>query len=186
MLSCSFRSLETPMPKSSFVALLVFLFSAASIAGDCADVKGNLIANCGFDGKLDGWTAFPGATISIVSDSAGESVLMAEADSNASLGFLSSCLRASPSTPYTIAARVRLRKGEAYFCGVNAWQYSDANCGEGAEPLGSAAMPPESEWKTVTTSVTALESTRSIQLHPVCSGPAGFIMDFDDFVLRAE
>jgi hypothetical protein len=109
--------------------------------------------------------------------------LKAVADDGGSLTLIGPCVKARPSVPYRIAARLRNTAGAVYFCSVNAWQFSDEACTEGQEPLGSAGLPPGSDWEAATASATTSKGAKSIQLRPVCSGKPGFAIQFDDFVL---
>jgi hypothetical protein len=88
-----------------------------------------------------------------------------------------------PGGEYKFFARLRKTQGEAYFCSVNAWQFSDETCAAGQEPLGSGGLPPSAEWQTAEGSGTMTRSANSVQLRPVCSGQAGFVVQFDDFLL---
>ena len=165
-----------------FLAVLVLLgaLGSAPAAADCQGPT-NLLAqhNCGFDKDTKGWTAAPGASVS--HDPADQGVLKAVADSQGSLTILGPCLAAQAKTGYQIGARLRAAAGTAYFCSVNVFQYSDDRCSQGQEPLGSAPGPPGTTWTTVKGSVTT-GAARSVQVQPVCSGQAGFVVQFDDFV----
>jgi hypothetical protein len=162
---------------------LLSILGAAPVAASCHDSSGNLLAanNCGFDKDAQGWTASPGAAVS--QDPADHGVLNAVADSGGSLTIVGPCVAAQPKTPYRIGARLRSTTGTSYFCSVNAYQYSDDRCTEGAEPLGSAAGPPSAEWATLDGSATTSEAAKSLQLHPSCSGEPGFTVQLDDFVV---
>lgn len=164
------------------LVVLVILGAVPAAAG-CMDTAGNLLAalNCGFDKDASGWVTSPGAEVS--RDPAGKGVLKAVADSQGSLSIVGPCVAAQPGATYDFSARLRAASGTSYFCAVNVYQFSDAACTEGAEPLGSAAGPPAEEWATVEGSATASDATKSVQMHPACSGTAGFVVQFDDFVI---
>jgi hypothetical protein len=164
------------------VALLASLLSS-SLAATCESVRGNLLAahNCGFDKDVSGWVALPEATVA--HDPGDQGVLKATSDPSGSLTITGPCVAVQGSSGYRIGARLRLAKGPAYFCSVNTFQYSDVRCGDNAEPLGSAAGPPEAAWKSVDGLATTASTTKSVQLRAVCSGPPGFVVTFDDFVL---
>lgn len=171
----------------SLVALALFsILGATSAAAGCHDAAGNLLAaiNCGFDKDARGWTPSPGVGVS--RDPADEGVLKAVADSQGSLTILGPCVAAQPNVEYQIGARLRGVAGTSYFCSVNVFQYSDAHCTEGQEPFGSAAAPPETEWATLDGSATTSDAAKSLQLRPACSGTAGFIVEFDDFVVSKK
>jgi hypothetical protein len=163
-------------------SVLVSLLSS-SLAATCESVRGNLVAthNCGFAKDVDGWVAQPEATVS--HDLGEGGVLRATSDLSGSLTVTGPCVTAQGESSYRIGARLRLAKGPAYFCSVNAFQYSDVHCSDNAEPLGSAAGPPGAAWRSVDGSATTTSLTKSVQLRAVCSGPPGFIVMFDDFVL---
>jgi hypothetical protein len=164
------------------LALLIIL-GAAPATANCHDAAGNLLAanNCGFDTDAKGWAASPGAAVS--QDPSDHGVLKAVADSQGSLTILGPCVAAQPRATYHIGARLRGTAGTSYFCSVNVYQYSDAHCTEGQEPLGSAGAPPGAKWATLDGSATTSEATKSLQLRPACSGKPGFIVQFDDFVV---
>ena len=165
-----------------FFAAFVLLGTLGSrpVAADCQDAA-NLIArhNCGFDKDARGWTADPGASVS--HDAADGGVLKAAADSQGSLTIKGPCVKAEGKTGYHISARLRVAAGTVYFCSVNVFQYSDDQCSQGQEPLGSAPGPPGTTWTTVKGSATT-GAARSVEVRPVCSGQGGFAVQFDDFV----
>ena len=160
--------------------VLLGALGSDAAAADCRD-PANLLAphNCGFDKDAKGWTAAPGASVS--QDAADQGVLKAVADAQGSLTIHGPCLAAQAKTGYQFSARLRLAAGEAYFCSVNLFQYSDDRCSQGEEPLGSASGPPRPAWATVKGSATT-GAAKSVQVRPVCSGAPGFIVQFDDFV----
>jgi hypothetical protein len=164
------------------LALLSILGATPAAAG-CQDTAGNLLAgiNCGFNKNAKGWTASPGAVVS--QDPADHGVLKGVADSQGSLTILGPCVAAQPTVTYRLGARLRGTAGTSYFCSMNVFQYSDAHCTEGQEPLGSAAAPPDAKWATLAGSATTSEAAKSLQVRPACSGKPGFIVQFDDFVV---
>lgn len=164
------------------VALLASL-AAASSAATCESVDGNLLAahNCGFERDVGGWSASPGAEIS--REAAEKGALRARSDSGGSLTVTGPCVKVAAGTSHRIGARVRRAEGEAYFCSVNVFQFADVQCGEDAEPLGSAAGPPGPSWRAVDGSATTGSKTQAVQLRADCSGETGFVVLFDDFVL---
>ncbi|HYN19520.1 MAG TPA: hypothetical protein VE078_01065 [Thermoanaerobaculia bacterium] len=169
--------------RSLGILALLGILGAAPATASCHDLSGNLLAvsNCGFDKDANGWTATPGATVS--QDPADHGVLKAVADSAGSLTILGPCVAAQPEAPYRFGARLRNTAGTSYFCSVNVFQYSDAHCTEGQEPLGSAAGPPVAEWTTLDSSATTFAAAKSLQLRPACSGEPGFTVQLDDFVV---
>jgi hypothetical protein len=168
-----------------FLATLVLLsmFSTTPATATCQDSAGNLMAanNCGFDKDANGWTAVPAASLS--EDPADHGVLKAVADPAGSLTIIGPCIAAQAKTSYRIGGRLRSTAGTAFFCSINVFQYSDGNCTEGQEPLGSAAGPPSADWAVLDGSATTSDAAKSVQLRPSCSGEPGFSVQFDDFVL---
>ncbi|HEV7242592.1 MAG TPA: hypothetical protein VGQ36_25405 [Thermoanaerobaculia bacterium] len=162
---------------------LLSILVATPAAASCQDAAGNLLAgiNCGFDKDAKGWTASPGAVVS--RDAADHGVLKAVADSQGSLTILGPCVAARPNVEYHIGARLRGVAGTSYFCSVNVFQYSDAACTEGQDPLGSAAAPPDADWAKLDGSATTSDAAKSLEVRPVCSGKPGFTVQFDDFVV---
>jgi len=177
--------LEEIMRSLGALSLLTIL-GVTPAAADCRDAAGNLLAsvNCGFDKDTKGWTASPGAGVS--RDPADDGVLKGVADSQGSLTILGPCVAAQPNVEYHIGVRLRGVAGTSYFCSVNVFQYSDAHCSEGQDPLGSAAAPPETEWVSLDGSATTSNATQSLQVRPACSGKPGFIVQFDDFVVSKK
>lgn len=173
------------MRLSAALAFFLLLCNAAPPPRDCAKDPGNMlgIANCGFNKDVQRWTAAPGATVAFVAEDSGGGLLQAVADAQGSLTITGPCVKAMPGGEYKFSARVRKTSGEVYFCSVNAWQFSDEKCADGQEPLGSAGLPPSAEWQAADGSATMASTAKSIQLRPVCSGQAGFVVQFDDFVL---
>ena len=163
-------------------AALVF---ASPLAATCRAAAENLLAthNCGFDRDVSEWTAVGDASVS--RDASEGGVLEAVGDAGGSLTIEGPCVAAEAASQYRLGARLRLSSGTAYFCSVNVYQYSDAACGKDAEPLGSAAGPPGPAWTVVDGTATTSATTKSLKVHPVCSGQPGFVVLFDDFVLIA-
>jgi hypothetical protein len=87
-----------------------------------------------------------------------------------------------PTTDYRIGARLRAASGTAYFCAVNVFQYSDAQCTAGEAPLGSAPGPPGPAWRTLDGSAKTAGTTKSVRLRPACGGEPRFVVQLDDFV----
>lgn len=173
------------MRMSAALAVLVLLGTAAPPPRDCARDPGNMLgnANCGFNKDVQRWTAAPGATVAFAADDSDGGLLQAVSDAQGSLTITGPCVKAQPVGEYKFSARLRKTSGEAYFCSVNAWQFSDESCTAGQEPLASAGVPPSAEWQAVDGSAVMARGAKSIQLRPVCSGQAGFVVQFDDFVL---
>ncbi len=171
-----------------FVGALALLgiLSSGPAASRCDEAAGNLLAasNCGFDKDTKGWVASSDATVS--QDPADHGVLEAVADSQGSLTIAGPCVAAESKAPYGIGARLRGTAGTSYFCSVNVFQYSDAHCTEGEEPLGSAAAPPGAQWATLDGSATTSGTAKSLRLRPSCSGKPGFTVQFDDFVVSKK
>ena len=144
---------------------------------------GKLLAthNCGFDRDVSEWTALGDAAVS--RDASEGGVLRAVSDPSGSLTIDGPCVAAKAASQYRLSARLRLSSGTAYFCSVNVYQYSDAACGQDADPLGSAAGPrvPHGRSSTVPPRPRLLRSP--LKVHPACSGQPGFVVLFDDFVL---
>ena len=162
---------------------LLSVLTAAPLAATCHDAAGNLLAtgNCAFEKDVTGWMAAPGAAVT--HHPAEHGVLEATADTQGSLTVIGPCLAAQPQTAYRIGARLRSVAGTVYFCSVNVFQHSDAQCTDGQEPLGSAAGPPASGWETVDGGGTTSPTAKSVQLRLVCSGEPSFEVQFDDIVL---
>jgi hypothetical protein len=163
--------------------VLLSVLGAVRAAASCQDSPGNLLAphNCGFDKEASGWTAVSGASLS--RNPAEHGVLEAAADPSGSLTINGPCLPARAATEYHFGARLRSTAGTAYFCSFNVFQYSDDQCSEAEEPLGSAPGPPGPTWAAVQGSATTSGATRSVRVRPVCSGQPRFVVQFDDFVL---
>ena len=161
---------------------LLCLLGAAPVAAGCDESAGNLLAgsNCGFAKDLEGWAGAPGA--SLTRDAADGGVLQAAADEQGSLTVLGPCVGVEAKKSYRIGARLRSTSGTPYFCSVNVFQFTDDRCGEGQEPLGSAAGPPRASWAPLEGSATTSDAAKSVQVHAVCSGEPGFVVQFDDFV----
>jgi hypothetical protein len=166
------------------LAIVVASLAASPLAASCESDKGNPLAgsNCGFDKDVSGWTASPGASLS--RDAGDNGALKAVSDPQGSLTVVGPCVPVQGGSRYRIAARMRLLEGTPYFCTVNAFQYSDARCSDNAEPLGSAAGPPEATWTLVDGTATTAPGAKSVQLRPTCSGQPGFAVLFDDFAFH--
>lgn len=156
---------------------------ASPLAATCRSTAENLLAthNCGFDRDVSEWTAFGDAAVS--RDASEGGVLKAVSDASGSLTIDGPCVAAKAASQYRLSARLRLSSGTTYFCSVNVYQYSDAECGQNADPLGSAAGPPDPVWTVVDGTATTSSTTKSLKVHPDCSGQPGFVVLFDDFVL---
>lgn len=167
------------------VTLLAALV-ASSLAATCETVDGNLLAslNCGFDKDVKGWV--PLLAASVARDASENGVLKATGDRAGSLTIIGPCAPVQAGAGYQVTARLRVAAGNAYFCAVNAFQYSDAQCSAGQQPLASAAGPPEATWKAVEGSAKTDSAAKAVHLHAVCSGEPGFVVMFDDFVLRRK
>lgn len=168
------------------ILMLLASLVAPSLAATCESVDGNLLAslNCGFDKDVKGWAPLPDATVA--RDAAENGVLKATGDPGGSLTIIGPCAPVHANSGYQVTARFRLAGGNPYFCAVNAFQYADTQCSDGQQPLASAAGPPAATWRAVEGSATTASIAKSVHLHAICSGEPGFVVMFDDFVLRRK
>ena len=90
------------------------------------------------------------------------------------------CFPVEALTSYVFAAHVRLVEGTAFFCAVQLFQYTEASCGAGAEPLAAEGIPPDADWKIISASGSTGGETASAQVRLVCSGEPGFSVSWDD------
>ncbi|HYC60723.1 MAG TPA: hypothetical protein VEK79_14260 [Thermoanaerobaculia bacterium] len=164
------------------LSLAVLLLLPAAAEADCASDPKNLLAkmNCGFDQDIAGWTD---AAMGKSSHEPKEHALKGT-DGDQSLLIEGPCVQVKPSTKYTFGLRIRTASGSPYFVGMDLFTYTDANCKEGAEPLHSAALPPNKTWQSATESATTSATTRSIHLRIAGSGEPGFSILFDDLFLN--
>lgn len=152
-----------------------------SLAAAAAATGRNLYAaaNGSFDRDIAGWTE---ASFGVASHDPKEGAL-AGTGPESSFSVAGPCVEAAPETAYTGSVRVRLDSGTTYVCGFSVFQFQDAACAEGSEPLFAEATRVEADWQTVTASGTSAAGTRSLRFVLNCSGEKGFAVRFDDVSL---
>ena len=169
------------------LSLAVILLLPVAAAADCASDPKNLLAkmNCGFDQDIAGWTdAAMGKSSHEPKEGNPKPGALKGTDGDQSLLIEGPCVQVKPSTKYTFGLRIRTAAGSPYFVAMNVFQYTDANCKEGAEPLHSAALPPDKTWQSATESATTSGTTASVHLRIAGSGEPGFSILFDDLFLN--
>jgi len=169
------------------ISLAVILLLPVAAAADCATDPKNLLAklNCGFDRDISGWTQSEmGKSSHEPKEGNPKPGALRGTDGNQSLLIEGPCVQVKPSTKYTFGLRMRTATGTPYFIAMNVFQYTDANCKEGAEPLHSAGMPPNKTWQPVTESATTSDTAASVHLRITGSGEPGFSILFDDIFLN--
>jgi hypothetical protein len=164
------------------LAVLTLLPSLAQ--ADCAGEPKNLLAklDCGFEKGTTGWSTEPPAAIAHDPKNGDPSpgALLAKGGPQGSVTVVGPCLPAQPSVPYSYAGHLRLSQGNAYFCTVQLFQYTDGSCGDGGEPLGAEGAPPEATWRIISAGATTGTAAGSIEVRLVCSGEPDFAVLWDD------
>ena len=176
---------------SVVTTLVLALMASAGISAaqppDCRSAAGNLLAaNCGFDKDAAGWRGAPDTTVAHKPAAAGDpasAAMKVTSSAQGSLTAIGPCVAVRGSTAYQFSARLRLSSGTPFFCALNAWQYTDAKCAEGSEPLGSAGQPPASTWGRLQGQASTRANTRSALLRADCSGQGTVAIEWDDVVL---
>lgn len=167
-------------------AIAIALTAASpSLAGaDCANEATNLLAqrNCGFAKDTAGWSTESPAAIrhDAANGDPAAGALLADGGPQGSVTVVGPCVPAKPSTSHAYAAHLRLARGNAYYCNVQLFQFTDQSCQEGSEPLGAQGRPPDATWRIASASASTGEPTRSLEVRLVCSGEPGFAVLWDD------
>jgi hypothetical protein len=173
------------MTRLACLLLAFWAAASAAVATDCASDESNLLAagNCSFDRDLAEWEVDPGGATAEHDAKEGSpraGALRVDGGPQGSASVEGPCVPASPGTGYEVAVRLRAASGTPYFCGVNVFEYTDAKCDQGQEPLASASLPPEPDWQRATESATTGATTGSLRVRFACSGEPGFVVLVDD------
>jgi hypothetical protein len=150
-------------------------------------VLAGALLDAGFDKDVQGWTAVPGGAQASHEPDDGDprpGALRGVSDPGGSLTVLGPCLKVQPSTAYRFGAHLRRAKGNSYFCSLNVFQFSDAACSSGQEPLGSAGKPAEEKWTSASGAANTAAQAASVQPRAVCSGEPGFVVLWDTITFR--
>jgi hypothetical protein len=170
------------------LAMVASVWTGAAQRADCRGVAGNLLAtaNCGFDKDVAGWRGTADTVVAhkpAAANDPASAAMKVTSSPQGSLTAISACIPVRGAAAYQFSARLRLSSGTPFFCALNAWQYTDPKCAEGAQPLGTAGRPPASAWATLQGQASTQANARSALLRAECSGEGTLAIEWDDFVL---